>query len=52
MTHAGEVGGWLLDARTYAIAVAAWLAVVVLYGFWRSGGGAAQDPIRPSGPIE
>jgi hypothetical protein len=43
--------GWLLDARTAKIIVTIWLAAVVVYGFWRSRGAAALDPIRESGPI-
>lgn len=30
--------------------LAGWIAVVLIHGIWRSLGGAAQDPIRPSGP--
>jgi hypothetical protein len=45
---AGSIGNlglvfWLL---------AAWLAVVLIYGLRRSFGDAPQDPIRPSGPTE
>jgi hypothetical protein len=33
------------------IAIAVWVAVVLVYGFWRSRGAAAQDAIRESGPV-
>ena len=46
-----EAGHWMLDARAAKIFVAAWVAVVIVYGFWRSRGAAATDPIRESGPI-
>lgn len=32
--------------------IAIWLGVVLLYGLYRSLGGASQDPIRPSGPLD
>ena len=44
-------GGWLVDARLAWIVAGVWLAVVCLYGLRRSLGEAAQDPIRPSGPL-
>ena len=40
-----------LDARIALIALVAWGAAVIVHGFGRSFGAAAQDPIRPSGPI-
>jgi hypothetical protein len=46
-----ETHGWLLDARLAKILTVAWVAVVLVYGFWRSRGQGAQDPIRESGPI-
>lgn len=46
-----ETGHWMLDARTAKIVVAVWVAVVIVYGLWRSRGTAAADPIRESGPI-
>ena len=33
-------------------ALAAWLAVVLVHALWRSGGEAAPDPIRASGPLD
>jgi hypothetical protein len=30
----------------------AWVAVVLLYGLWRSVAKAGPDPIRPSGPTK
>lgn len=46
-----EAHGWFLDARTAKLVAAVWIAVVLIYGFWRSRGAAAQDTIRGSGPI-
>jgi len=46
-----DTHGWLLDARMAKIAIAAWIAAVLVYGFWRSRGAAAQDAIRESGPV-
>jgi hypothetical protein len=43
---------WFLDARLAKIVLALWLVAVIGYGFWRSRGAAAQDAIRPSGPID
>ena len=48
----GHASGWLLDARFYRALLVAWLALVLLYGLWRSRGDARPDEIRPSGPIE
>ena len=38
--------------KAVPIALAAWFAVVLVYGFLRSRGAAPQDSIRPSGPID
>jgi len=46
-----DTQGWLLDARLAKIVAAAWVAAVLVYGFWRSRGAAVQDEIRESGPI-
>jgi hypothetical protein len=46
-----ETHGWFLDAHLAKLVTAGWVAVVVLYGLWRSRGAAAQDTIRESGPI-
>jgi hypothetical protein len=43
--------GWLLDAHTVLVVLSIWAAAVLVYGFWRSLGSAAADPIRDSGPI-
>lgn len=48
-THSGW--GWLPGAElTWWIAIA-WVAIVVVYGLYRSTGEAEQDTIRPSGPL-
>ena len=43
--------GWLLDAPTVTFLLAAWAAIVLAHAGWRSGGAAAPDPVRDSGPI-
>lgn len=46
-----ETSGWLLDATSVWIALAAWGATILLHALWRSRGPAPLDPIRESGPI-
>lgn len=46
-----EASGWLLDAASSRVFAAAWVAVVIVYGFWRSRGMGEPDAIRQSGPI-
>ena len=44
--------GWMPDgfiAFTFGLV---WLAIVLVYGLWRSLGEAKPDPIRPPGPPE
>ena len=41
-----------MRVETAWIALAAWLALVLLHAGWRSRGAAPQDPIRPSGPLD
>lgn len=47
---AREATGWIVSPGLAKIVVAAWAAIVLAYGFWRSRARGGQDPIRPSGP--
>ncbi len=49
MNHAA---GWTPTSLFAWVFLAAWLAVVVVYGLWRSRGDAAPDPIRLAGPTD
>lgn len=42
--------GFMLDESQAMTFLVVWVVLVLLYGFYRSTGEAAQDPIRPSGP--
>jgi hypothetical protein len=46
-----DAHAWFLDARLAKLLALAWMVAVIVYGFWRSRGAAAQDVIRESGPI-
>jgi hypothetical protein len=53
MEHgAAQATGWVVNTTQAWVFVGSWVAVVLVYGFWRSRGEAAQDAIRPSGPTE
>jgi len=53
MEHGVEAtSGWIVSTAQAWPFVAAWVVVVLIHGLWRSSGEAAQDTIRPSGPIE
>ena len=44
--------GLMISGLQSIVALGTWLVVVVIYGLVRSLGGAPQDPIRPSGPLD
>jgi len=44
------LAGWVPDLKLAWTVLAVWVAVVLMYGLWRSRGDGKQDPIRPSGP--
>jgi len=44
--------GWIVGIAQAWPFIVAWVAVVLIHGLWRSSGDAAQDTIRPAGPIE
>jgi hypothetical protein len=50
MNEAHEAAGYLLNDSQAMIFLAAWIALVLVHGFYRSTGEAKQDPILPSGP--
>ena len=53
MGHGVEAtSGWIESTAQAWPILAAWVGVVQIHGLWRSSGEAAQDTIRPSGPIE
>lgn len=51
MSHGSEAAaGWLISGFQYWVTLWVWVALVVLYGLWRSVARPADDPIRASGP--
>ena len=44
--------GFLINGWHSVVFLLVWLAVVLVYGVARSLGGAPQDPMRPSGPLD
>lgn len=53
MEHGVEAAsGWIVGTAHAWPFLVAWVVVVLIHGLWRSSGDAAQDTIRPSGPIE
>ena len=49
---ADAIHGWLINGFQATVAFWVWLALVLLYGIYRSAAHSDPDPIRPSGPIE
>ncbi len=53
MEHAAaQATGWIVDTTHAWVFLGCWVAVVLIYGLWRSRGEAPQDTIRPSGPTD
>lgn len=51
MEHEAEhLAGWIITGFQYVVALWVWVAVVLLYGLWRSAARPEPDAIRPSGP--
>jgi hypothetical protein len=50
MTATLEPAGYLLNDSQAMIFLLVWVVLVLAYGFYRSMGEAAPDPILPSGP--
>lgn len=44
--------GLMITGFQSVVALLGWIAVVLVYGVARSLGGARQDPMRPSGPLD
>jgi hypothetical protein len=43
--------GWMIDGFVAMVCLAAWCALVLLYGIYRSTSNAEPDTIRESGPV-
>lgn len=53
MEHAvSQATGWIVAPSHAWIFIAVWIAVVLIYGAWRSRGEAKTDVIRESGPTD
>lgn len=51
MEGAEQASGWMITGFQSWVFLWIWVGILVVYGVWRSLGGARPDPIQPSGPF-